>query len=132
MPYVNYIAVAVSAIAAMVVGYIFYSPYLFGNMWQKLSKMKPGAMTKSYMPMVVAYIGAVVTAYVLSAILSYSQSRGVIEAATTAFIVWLGFIATTVVIDDQFTDKPMQLTLLNAAHHLVSIVTIAVVLAYMA
>ena len=34
---VNYLAVLVAAIVSMVIGGLWYSPLLFGNVWMKLS-----------------------------------------------------------------------------------------------
>ncbi len=38
---VNYLAVLVAAIVGMVVGFIWYSPKVFGKMWMKLSGVNP-------------------------------------------------------------------------------------------
>ena len=40
LPSVNWLAVIGAAVASMVVGYLWYSDYLFGKMWRKSSGMK--------------------------------------------------------------------------------------------
>ena len=38
---INYLAVILATIAAVVVGFVWYSPALFGNQWAKLRGMDP-------------------------------------------------------------------------------------------
>jgi len=42
----NYWAVLVSAVASMVIGALWYSPILFGNIWMNLMKIDPKNIDK--------------------------------------------------------------------------------------
>ena len=39
---VNIVALVVAALASMVVGWLWYSPVLFGKTWMRLAKIKKG------------------------------------------------------------------------------------------
>ena len=129
---VNFVAVLGAAIASMVVGFVWYSPVLFGNLWMKLSKKKmdaKGNPTKAYMT---AFAGAIVAAYVLAHIISYAGAVTLMDGAFAGFWAWLGFIATTETVNAVFDEKPMQLVALGLGHHLLSFLVMGAVLVAMA
>src|SRR3989344_6289732 len=95
---INYLAVLVAAIAAIVIGSLWYSPILFGNIWMKLSgitkeKMekdkKKGGMTKLY---VVQIVASLVMACVLANLIALLGLTGVVGGIQIAFLVWVGFV----------------------------------------
>lgn len=93
-PDINYLAVVVAAIAAMVLGFVWYGP-LFGKPWMQLmgftkdtiDQMKGKGMTKNYVLMMV---GALVMAYVLAHALEfasdYTQTFGVTAGVMVGFL----------------------------------------------
>ena len=95
---VNYLAIFVCGVAAMILGYLWYGP-LFGKRWMKEAKVTEGQAKKANMMgmYVLMYVSAIVEAYVLSVIISTFGASDYMSAATGAFWVWLGFIATTMV-----------------------------------
>lgn len=116
----------------MVIGMLWYGP-LFGKKWMKLSGMshekmqaaKKKGMGKTYL---VAFIGSLVTAYVLShfiAVLSLDAT----SASKLAVLVWLGFIATKMLSGVLWKGESVALYVLGAAEELVAIVAMALVLA---
>ena len=132
---VNYLAVVVAAIVNMVIGYIWYSPMVFGKAWMgmmgKGGKDAYGAKKKSNMPMVfgVGYVATVVMAYVLAIFIRYTGASTPLTGAMTAFWAWLGFVATVTLGGVLWEGKPVQLYVLNAAHHLVGMLAMGAVLA---
>ena len=67
----NYLAILVAAVAGMIVGALWYSPLLFGNVWMKLMGLgrkqlqaaKKKGMGKSYF---LSFVALLVMAYVIS------------------------------------------------------------------
>ncbi|HSW71585.1 MAG TPA: DUF1761 domain-containing protein [Gammaproteobacteria bacterium] len=125
---VNYVAVLVAAVAAMVIGYIWYGP-LFGKMWMKESGMKDmkgsGNMAMTY---AIQYVAAAVMAYVLAVMLKMSGTTDLMMAVKMAFWIWLGFIATTLIGSVLFEKKSWGYYLVNAGYHLVTLAVVAAVL----
>lgn len=96
---VNWVAVLVSAVAAMVLGYLWFGPMLLGKAWMKETgvteaQAKKANGTTMYIFM---FVAAAVEAYVLSVVLGMMGTLDLMAAATGAFWVWLGFIAATMV-----------------------------------
>ncbi len=94
---VNLAAVAVSAVACMILGMIWYGP-LFGKKWSKLTGMKQEDMGggKKEMPKAAAagLITAAVSAYVLGAFIKMVGATGAVEGAAVGAMAWLGFVAS--------------------------------------
>ena len=131
---VNLLAVLVAAVASFVLGFLWYSPFLFGNMWMELSgisKAKAGkAKSKGMgMQMVAAFAGALVMSYVLAHFVSYTQSTTIMDGAVAGFWLWLGFIATVTLGMVLWEGKPVKLYLLNNAHQLLSLMIMGAILA---
>ncbi|MEK9176862.1 MAG: DUF1761 domain-containing protein [Patescibacteria group bacterium] len=139
---INYVAILISAVVTMVIGFIWYGP-LFGKLWSKLmgfgemtpEKMKE--MQKAAMPGYVAsFVGALVMAYVLAHALvfasAYLGASGISAGLTAGFWNWLGFVAP-VTLGAILWDKGKSLTLwyINGSYYLVVLLAMGAVLASM-
>lgn len=132
---VNYIAVLLAALSAMVVGSVWYTPAVFGKAWMRLANIKPNQkingiqMTRLYG---VAFVIALVTAYVLAHVAYLSNqffgSTFMQDALTTGFWLWLGFTAARLLMHDMFEGRPGKLTFLNVAHEFVTVMVMALII----
>ena len=131
---INYLAVLVTAILGMVIGALWFSPVLFGNLWMKLSgftqqdieKTKKKGMAKNY---IASFIGLLVMAYITSHFVDYAQAKTAIEGAVTGFWLWLGFIATATLSSILWEGKPVKLYILKNGHNLVILLLMGGILA---
>jgi len=132
---INYLAVLVAAIAAIVIGSLWYSPILFGNIWMKLSgitkeKMekdkKKGGMTKLY---VVQIVASLVMACVLANLIALLGLTGVVGGIQIAFLVWVGFVLPLLIGNVLWEGKSWALYLLNITYNLVNLIVMGIILA---
>lgn len=122
----------------MVVGSVWYTPKVFGNMWMKLSGAKPDA-NMSWGKTAAMYgsvlLASLISAYVLAHVtyLSNQVLGGTFlqSALSTAFWVWLGFTATRIFTHDTFEGRRKKLTVLNAAHELVTFLVMGLIVGAM-
>lgn len=129
---VNWVAVVVSAVVLMALGFAWYGP-LFGKQWMKLSglsksdldKAKSKGMTMGY---AVSMLGAVVMALVLNMLVAMTNTVGATGGAMLGFWVWLGFVATTMLNSVSYEGKPWDLYFINAGYYLVALVVMGAVL----
>ena len=95
---VDYLAVLVSAVVAMIFGSVFYGA-LFGKTWMRLMKfsdkqmkaMKKKGMGMSYFWM---FVGLLISAWVLSLFVNYLEASTFMQGMGVGFLVWFGFLAT--------------------------------------
>jgi hypothetical protein len=130
---VNYLGVLLAMLSSMVVGSIWYARPVFGNLWIKLAKVdmdRKGA--GAWLPMVLALVVSLVTAYVLAhvAYLSHTffQNSFLHDSLTTAFWLWLGFTAARIITHDSFEGRPLKLTALTLGNEFVTIMLMGLVI----
>ena len=134
---VNYLAILVSAVAAIVLGFLWYGP-LFGKYWiaymgwsdADMEAAKAKGMTKTYLIMT---ISTLVMAYVMAhAVLfgtEYTKTFGATGGLMAAFWNWLGFVAPVTLSAVLWEGKSWGYWVLTAGYYLVSLAIMGVILA---
>lgn len=129
---INWLAVVLAALSTMVVGSLWYSPKVFGNLWQKLAKLDPKNMADPVKAISLTVVASLVTAYVLAHVAYLSNAffgnSFLQDALTTAFWVWLGFTAVRILTHDLFENRPAKLTLLTVSHEFVTFMIMGLVI----
>lgn len=130
---VNYLAVIGAAVATFILGMLWYSPLMFGNIWLKLmgftsAQMKAGKKKGMGKTMAIAFISTLVWAYVLDQFLKIAGAVTVQDGLQVGFLIWLGFIATTLLGSILWEGKPVKLYLINVAHQLTAISIASIIL----
>lgn len=125
---INYLAILPAAVAAMIVGWIWYGP-LFGKAWLALAG---NPRPKAAVVYPVAFVATMVTAYVIAYVTGVtSEALGngyLVPALFTAFFLWLGFSAARSLIVTLFESRPVKLFLINTGHDLVVALVIATII----
>lgn len=132
----NYVAVLLAAVGAMVVGFVYYSPYVLGKPWMKLMGLTSESMKAAQKEMMktygVSFVLALVTAYVLYHIMALSLAffnySPVMTGFTSGFWVWLGFVMPVQATEVLFSKKPVKLFGINTGYQLVSLLVMGVVI----
>ncbi len=130
---VNWLAVILATVAAMIVGTIWYSKTVFGTVWEQLAGLNNLKTKRKVVgPMVSAAVGSLLTAYILAHLtfLAHAFFKGsfFMDAVNTAFWVWIGIAATTLVIHNSFEQKPWKLTALAVGNRFVTLLAMGMVI----
>jgi ABC-type Fe3+ transport system permease subunit len=133
---INYLAVVLAMLSSMVVGSIWYAKGVFGDIWAKLvglkdEDMKQGAGKAMGITLVVSLITAYVLAHVSFLSNSYFGNSFLQDSLTTAFWVWLGFVAARIITHDAFEQRRMKLTALTLGNEFVTIMVMGLVIGLM-
>ena len=126
---VNYWAVLVATFAAMVIGWIWYTPGVFGNAWMKVANVDREKMQKGHTPMLLMVVVAFITAYVMAHFVAIIGANTIGDAIQLGFWVWLGFVGTSAMNSVIFEQKPMKWYYITAGYQLVSLCAMATILA---
>jgi hypothetical protein len=118
---INYLAIVVAAVAAFVFGGIYY--HVLADTWMKAVGLTKKSMSKgaSHTPLIITIIAELVMAWVLAGLVGHlgpgqvTVANGVVSGA----FVWLGFVATTLVVNNAFGRRKSALSVIDAAHWLV-------------
>jgi hypothetical protein len=125
---INYLAVVVAAVLAWLFGAAWYG--VLGKQWMKAARLDPAAVRMSAGPFVVSFVAELVMAWVLAGLLGHLGAEQVTiwNGVVSAAFVWLGFIATTIAVNERYQGYGWDLTIINAGHWLgVAIIVGAVI-----
>ncbi|SED09147.1 Protein of unknown function [Rhizobiales bacterium GAS188] len=119
----NYLAILGAAIGAFVFGSVYYG--VLGKSWMAAlgtteTGMKGAGGTMSPLPFVIAFIAALVMAWVLAGVLGHLGVGQVTarNGAVSALFLWLGFVVTTIAVNNGFAGRKLALTLIDSGHWL--------------
>ena len=129
---INLLAVLIAAVAAFVLGAIWYSPALFGKSWRKHAGMTPKHLKamKKHAPAayIFGFILTLVMAYVLAILFDFAGIVNMRQALVLPSWIWLGFIATTTFSHHMWEGKHSYLWIINNAYWLLSLLIMGAIL----
>ena len=118
---INLVAVLVAALVAFIVGSLWYSPLLFGNVWMKLAGVKKKKDPFMWVRFLVYFVGLLVMSFVLAHFLIFTSAVTYVDGLVTIFWLWLGFIAPITLGGILWENKSIKLFVLNNAYNLIAL-----------
>ena len=116
----------IAAVIGFVASAVWYKT--FGTDWMMAQGRAPGDMAPTPGPFVVAGIAQLLMAFMLAGVLGHLGEINVQNGIIGAAFIWLGFVATTIAVNDSFQGAKVTLTLIDAAHWLVVLALMGAVL----
>jgi hypothetical protein len=119
----NYLAILLAVVATFAIGALWYSPFLFGNMWvrahgysgERIERMKKAA-PRAYGISFVAFL-------VLGVVMAFFAWRvgvgSALGGAKLGLALWAGFAATIGLTAWVYSDKPLSTYVIDAGYQLV-------------
>ncbi len=135
----NIVAIIVAAIAAMGLGFSYYSPLLLGNPWMKQMGYTKEALKKMQKKMGALYglsfVALLITSFILSFLVEvlypFYGTVPVLAGMYTAFWMWLGFVFPVQLTDTIFGSKKWKLLAINTGYQLAALLTMGIILSLM-
>lgn len=115
---VNWLAVVVAAVVAWLFGAAWYMG--LSKPWLKAARLDPATIQRSAVPFVVSFIAELIMALVLTLVVGAitGGEPNPIAGLLFGFVLWLGFIATTLAVNHRYEGFGWLLTLIDAGHWL--------------
>jgi hypothetical protein len=131
MVQVNYLAVLVAAITVFVLGWLWYSPFLFYKPWMRARGLDPAAaMAGAKMPagkLVIELVRCIVLAYVIArfvALLGISSWMGAVHFGV---MLWIGFPVILLIGSVLWENTPVKVAAIHAGDWLVKLLVIPII-----
>ncbi len=132
--HVNLLAVLAATVASMIIGWLWYSPFLFGTLWTKgmgltasqQSRLKAGTPRAMLVALVSAFVMSYIVAHFI-VLLNITDASGALQFALWS---WLGFIVTTQVTAVFFEGRRTSLFTITTSYYLVLLVIMSLLFAY--
>ena len=115
---VDLFTVVIAAVLNMIIGFFWYSKWLFGATWMKFHKLNVEKMEKS--SLLYGLITSLVIAYFLAFFESALGVTTVSDGMFVGFCLWLGFAATTQISAVIWCKAPFRLFVLDTGCKLLS------------
>ena len=132
---VNLWAVLAAAVVAMVIGFLWYSPLLFARPWMMAmgyspdDKDKVSEMRKSAGRLYgITLLTNLLSAFVLGKIIYHLAIGSALYGMKAGLAVWAGFVMTVQLTDKLFSQRPLNLLLINTGYQLVSYLAMGAIL----
>lgn len=134
---VNFLAVLISGVASMALGFLWYGPMVLGKQWMKEKGFTADSMKKAQKEMGkwygVSFILSLITAYTLSHVMTLSMNffhyDKMSTGMMTAFWMWLGFVMPVQLTATIFGNKNWKLLGMDTGYQLVSMLAMGLVIA---
>jgi hypothetical protein len=127
---VNWIAIIVATIAAMVIGFIWYSNMGFGKSWQALSGHIMGQGQAVGPLYALTALAALVECIALSWFISSTGYKTGAGGAIIGLYAGLGFIATAFFSQVLFAGRPPRLYAIDAGYQVFQAVVLGAIIGY--
>lgn len=115
---IDLFTVIVAAILNMIIGFFWYSKWLFGPTWLKFHKFKEEGHSKVWI--LYGFIVSLIIAYFLAFFEGSLGVTTVTDGMFVGFCLWLGFVATTQISSVIWCKAPFQLFVLDTGCKLLS------------
>lgn len=131
---VPYYAVLIAGVASFILGGLWYSKVLFGDVWMKLmgidmKKMQSAEMCKqAQKSMAAGFVFQLLTAFILAHFISFLPEKNLTNVLQLAGWIWLGFVLPVVAGSILWECRPFKLFLINASYQIVQLLVIGAVL----
>jgi hypothetical protein len=125
MPQPNLLAVLLAAVAALVLGGLWYSSFLFGRPWKRLAGIT--AAKGAVLAYLLNFLSLLLMSYVLGTILKALGAGTVLTGLRAGFWLWAGFAATITLGSLLWERKPLALYLLQNAYNFLSIMLMSLI-----
>ena len=127
---VNYLAVVVATLASMVLGMIWYAPFVFGKQWMRLVELT-GKDTKDNRgaSMVLMLLGALVASYTMANFIGFVHAQTISDGIRLGVWVGIGFVFTAAMGETIFSQRSPKLLAITAGYQIVNLMMIGAILA---
>lgn len=121
---INYWAVLAAAVAAWLLGAVYYMAlaqrWMAAHGWASKEAMLGPAGKPSPVPFVLSFVAELIMAWVLAGLIGHLGPGQVTlrNGIVSGFFAWLGFVATTLAVNNAYGRRTLNLTLIDAGHWL--------------
>lgn len=125
---ISLLPVVIAALADMIIGAIWYSPYLFGPIWMKELGIKGFDMKAARKSMAYQASSALVMAFILAYFLKQSNITTTDAGFEFTFLIWLGFVVTTNAVKVIFEKTRFSVYAITISYQLISLIVMTIIL----
>ena len=128
----NYLSVLAAAVAAWIFGALWYTalsrPWMAAQGWRGKDDMPRRTGAAAAAPFVISFVAELIMATMLFGIIHHIGEVTVERALFSAVMIWIGFVATTILVNNAYPGRRLLLTVIDAGHWLGVLLLMGVVI----
>ena len=124
----NYMAIIAVVALRQVLGFLWYSPFLFLQAWKESVGLDEGDFSLNATPFIADIFGSFFMAYVLSLMVEKFHCKTIEDGAKLGVMVWLGFIGPILASHYLFIGFEFDAIAIDAGKELIGLVLSGVIL----
>ncbi len=133
----HWLPIIIAATAAWIFGAVYYG--ILGGAWaaaqgKSMTQLKADNAGKSAAaktaPFVLSFIAEIVMAVAMSGILFHIGIYGIGAGLFSGLMVWIGFVLTTIAVNNAYTFRTIRLTAIDSGHWLGVLLIIGAILGW--
>ena len=127
---INFLAMLVSSIVVFVLGAVWYSPLLFQKPWLRLLNINSKTVHPKRMIilMILNFIMIMVMAFFMNVFIVEMNALTLSKGWLIGFWIGFGFIATTMMTNYMYEQRPLKLYLIDMMYHLISLALLGLII----
>lgn len=127
----NYLAIVIAAGVAWLAGALWYTA--LGKPWAAALGSTPEAMKSrtTALPFVYALLAELVMAWVLAGLIGHIGALTLRGGVISAAFCWLGFVITTMLVNNSFARRDWRLLLIDGGHWLIVLLLMGAIIGAM-
>ena len=136
---INYLAIIIAGVAGWLVGAVWYNvlakPWVaaHGKTMEEFKAQVDAnkGTVHAWLPFALALLAEIVMAWVLAGMVGHLGAVTIRSGVISALFVWLGFVVTTMLVNNAFSGRRYLLTAIDAGHWLAVLLVIGAVIGWM-
>jgi len=130
----NYLAVVTAAIVAWISGTVWY--IAFGRTWIAALGLTPEKMEATnsfgfYLPFILLFLADLVIGWALAMLLAHLGAHSVRSGLIVAALCWLGFVLSTMLVNNSFAKRDRRLIIMDGGHWLLVLLLMGAIIGAM-
>ncbi len=124
----NALNIFLAAGAAYVLGGLWYSPFMFGKRWMRLSKKKEKDLKMTPAIVALGLVGTLMTAFVFSWLITQTSVQGTLGGMFFGVMLWAGFLLPFAANAVLYKTTSPQLFLIDSLYPLAGLILMGAIL----
>jgi len=111
---INLLGALFGAIASFAFGAAWYG--VLGKAWMKAAGLTPDQTRLSAGTMILTFLCQFLMAFIFAGVIYHVDGTSIRSGLISGFLLWLGIVLTTQIVNHRFQKQPWSLTLIDSGH----------------
>ena len=127
---INWVTVVVATIVYFLIHFLWYFPFAFGNLWLRLVGKESESKSKIIRDTIIMIPTSFVTVLFIEIMIDLTGMNDIASALILSILIWVGFVATIAINQNNFNDRGVKLFLVEYSFYLIGFMITALILTF--